>query len=161
MIGSQSLHLKIVFLAALVGVTSDRCSARSSPAVYEVIGGQNPATPTGRNATKITNYIKCYRRCSKNGRQTASLTVRMNGNTRNHPLSISKTQEKRQNNEERNTVQHTPEGANVFRNTSQLSTLITCTIFTPLHRVNGHKLMPTRANYHKNFRALAATVPEI
>ena len=33
--------------------------------------------------------------------------------------------------------------------------------FYPQHRVSAHKLIPTRANYHENFRALAATVPEI
>jgi len=49
----------------------------------------------------------------------------------------------------------------LFRKTSQLSTLITRTIFIPQHRVNGCKLTPTRANYRKNFRAVAATFPEI
>jgi len=44
---------------------------------------------------------------------------------------------------------------------SQISTLITHIIFIPQHRVNADKLTPTRANYHKNFRALAAAVPEI
>jgi len=75
LIGRQSLHLKMVFLAALGSVTSDRCSARSSPAVYDIIGGQSQATPTSRDTTQITYYVKCYKRCSKNRCQVASLTV--------------------------------------------------------------------------------------
>ena len=49
----------------------------------------------------------------------------------------------------------------IWEKNSQLSTFITRTIFTPQYRVNANKLTPTRADYHKNFRALAATVSEI